>query len=49
MMLRVDRSQALLRDMRVDLGCRQTAVAQQHLHGTQIGAVVEQMRGKGMT
>lgn len=32
----------------VNLRRRQVAVAQQHLHHTQIGAVVEQMGGEGM-
>jgi hypothetical protein len=35
--------------MGVDLRGRQIAVAQQHLHHPQIGAMVEQMGGKGMT
>jgi len=38
----------LSRDMGVDLGRRQVAVAKQHLHHPQIGAVVEQMGGEGV-
>ena len=37
-----------LRDMRVNLGRRQTAVPEQHLYGTQVGAMVEQMGSKGV-
>ena len=36
-------------DMGVDLGSREVAVPQQHLHHAQIRAMVEQMRGEGMT
>ncbi|VVN30515.1 hypothetical protein PS676_04786 [Pseudomonas fluorescens] len=35
--------------MGVDLSGRQIAVAEQHLHHPQIGAVVEQVRGEGVT
>ena len=35
--------------MGINLGRRQIAVPQQHLHNPQIGAMVEQMGGKGMT
>ena len=34
--------------MGINLGCRQIAVPQQHLHNPQIGAMIEQMGGKGM-
>ena len=47
-MLSVDRLQSRLRDMGVYLGRRQTAMSQQHLHGAQIGTVIQQMRGEGM-
>ncbi len=36
-------------DMGVDLSGGQVTVAQQHLHHPQVGAVVEQVRGEGMT
>jgi hypothetical protein len=48
MMLSVDRLQSRLRDMGVYLGRRQTTVPQQHLHGAQVSAVIQQMRGEGM-
>ena len=41
-------TQTLARHVRVDLRCRQIAMAQQHLHHAQISAMVEQMRCKGM-
>ena len=40
--------QACPGDMGVDLGRRQVAVPEQHLQGTQVGAVIQQVRGKGM-
>jgi len=48
MMLCMDRLQSRLRDMGVDLSRRQTAMPQQHLHGAQIGTVIQQVRGEGM-
>ena len=40
--------QALGTDVGVDLSCRQAFVTEQFLYGAQIGASVEQVRGKGM-
>jgi len=33
----------------IDLGCGEIRVAQQHLHHSQIGAVIEQVGGEGVT
>jgi len=41
--------QAFPGDMRINLGGRQIAVPQQHLHHAQIRAVIQQMRGKGVS
>ena len=49
MVLGVQRRQSRLRHMRVNLGGRQAAVTQQHLQAAQIGAMIQQMRGEGMT
>ena len=49
MMARVNRLQAGLRDVGVYLRGRQAAVSQQHLHGTQVGSVIEQVRGECVT
>ncbi len=46
MMLLVKLSQPLGRNVRINLGRRQIAVPQQHLHHAQVCAVVEQMGGK---
>ena len=47
-MLRVQRLQAFGGNVGIDLGRRNVAVTQQHLHHAQIGAVIEQVGGKGM-
>lgn len=44
----VQRLQAFPRDMGVNLGRRNVGVAEQQLHHTQIGAVVEQVGGEGV-
>ena len=36
-------------DMSIDLGCGNVAVAEHHLHRTQIGPPFQQMRGEGMS
>ena len=48
MVLRVQSLEAFTRHMRVNGGRGNVSMAQQHLHRTQIGAMVEQVRGKGM-
>src|SRR5690606_1446989 len=48
MVARMQLLQPCTGDVGIDLGGREVAVAQQHLHGAQIGAVVEQMRGERM-
>lgn len=40
-MLGVQRLQALTRDVCVDLGSRQIGVAEQHLHRSQVGTVID--------
>ena len=40
--------QALARNVRVDGGGGNVGVAEQHLHHAQVGAVVEQVRGKSV-
>lgn len=40
--------QAGSRDMGVDLGGREVAVAQEHLYHPQVGTMIKQMRGKRM-
>ena len=40
------RFQALLIDVRINLGCRDVGVAKHLLDDAQIGAVTEQVRGK---
>ena len=41
--------QPCLRNMRVNLRGGKIGVPQQHLHHAQVGAVIQQMRGKGVT
>ncbi len=36
-------------DVGIDLGGGEVAVAEQHLHDPQVGAVIEQMGGEGVT
>ena len=48
MVLRVQFLQPLARDVRVDRRRRDVGVAEQELHDTQIGAMVEEMRREGM-
>ncbi len=48
MVLRVELFEALARHVRIDGGGGNVRVPQQQLHHAQVGAVVEQMRGKGM-
>ncbi len=48
MVLGMQHFKPLQRDVRVDGGGGDISVPEQHLHRAQIGAVVEQMRGKGM-
>ena len=40
--------QPIIEDMGVDLGRGDVGMAQQHLDRAQVGAIVKQMRGKGM-
>ena len=49
MMGRMQGLEARLRHMGIDLGSGQVAMPQQHLHHAQVGAMIEQMRGEGMT
>jgi hypothetical protein len=44
----MQRLKPFLRHMGVDGGGGDISVAQQHLHRSQVGPVVEQMRGKGV-
>lgn len=46
--LGVQRLQALARNMRVDLGGGNIGVPQQHLNHAQIGAMLQQVGGKGV-
>jgi hypothetical protein len=46
MMLRMQLLQSLPCHMRVNRRRRYVRVAEQHLHGTQVSAVIKQMRGK---
>ncbi len=48
MVLGVQVLQALAGDVRIDLGGRQIAVTQEHLHHAQVRAVIEQVGCKGM-
>ncbi len=48
MVLPVQALQTLSCNVRVNGGGGNVGMAQEHLHRTQIGAMVEQMRGKGM-
>lgn len=48
MVLTVQRLESLVGHMGVDLGGGKIRMAQQHLHHPQVGAVVEQMGGKGV-
>lgn len=48
MMLRMQSLQALFGYQRIDLRGTQRAVAQQHLQGAQVGAVVQQVGGEGV-
>ena len=48
MMLGVDLPQPLPSDVSVNLGGRDARMAQQHLHDTKIGPMVEQMGCKGV-
>jgi hypothetical protein len=43
--LRMQRSQTLARDVRIDRCRRNIRMPKQQLHGPQVGAVVYQMRG----
>jgi hypothetical protein len=47
-MFRVQLLQAFAGDMGVNLCGRNVGVPQQHLYYTQVRAVIEQMRGKGV-
>ena len=40
--------ESLAGHMGIDLSSRYVCMAEQHLHDSQIGAVIDQMRGKGM-
>ena len=44
----VDRPQARLEHVRINLRRRQVGVAQHHLDGAQVGTAIEQMRRKRM-
>ena len=48
MMFLVNEFQALARYMGVNLRGGDVTVSEQHLHHTQVGTVVEQVRGKGV-
>jgi hypothetical protein len=41
-------SQALLDDMRIDLGGRNVGVAEKLLNGAEIGAALQEMAGEGV-
>src|SRR5262245_22044030 len=47
-MLRVELLHPLPRHVRVDLGGREVAVAEQHLHDAQVRSVVQEVRREGM-
>src|ERR1700723_3249101 len=47
-MLLINRSQPVERQMRVDLSRRNNGMAQDGLHRTQIGAILHHVRGAGM-
>ena len=47
-MSRMQLLQPLPRNMGIDLGGRYVGVPQQELHHTEIGAVIEQVRGESM-
>jgi hypothetical protein len=49
MMLSVQLFHALARDVGIYLRRGKVAVTQQHLHDAQVGAVVQQVRGKRVT
>jgi hypothetical protein len=44
----IDIQESLLRDVGVDLRCREIAVTQQFLDAPQIGTAIEQVGGKAM-
>jgi hypothetical protein len=45
----IDRTQALLADVSVDLGGLQTGVAEQFLYDPEVGPPVQQMGGEAVT
>ena len=49
MMLRVKAFHALASDVGVDLGGGKICVAEQHLHDSQVGPMIEEMGRKRMT
>ncbi len=49
MVLGVELLEPLPGDVGIDLGGGEVAVAEQHLHYPQVGAVIEQMGGEGVT
>ncbi len=48
MVLSVRLDQAFRLYMRIDFRCAYIGMAQQELHGTQVSAAFQKMRGKGM-
>ena len=47
-MLFIEVSQPLVRNMRVNLGCRYITMSEQHLYNAQVSPMIQQMGGKGM-
>ena len=49
MVLTVQPLQPFAGDVGIDLGCRQVAVAKQQLHHPQVGTMIQQVGGEGVT
>ena len=49
MMIIISRAQVAVSNVRIDLGCRNIAVAKQCLDRTRVGAVLQQVSGKTVT
>ena len=49
MMLGINALQPVERHVRIDLRGRNIGVSENRLHGTQVGAILDHVRGAGMT